>query len=363
MWYKNAIRPILFAQDPETAHERTIELLASASGLATKSSRKPFTHTKLAVCIAGIAFPNPVGLAAGCDKNAKAVLMWHQFGFGFVEVGTVTALPQPGNPRPRVFRLPQAGALINRLGFNSEGSEVVAKRLSKLRRARAHLPVPLGINIGKTKAVSGDDATLDDYKTSYRRLSRLADFVIVNVSSPNTPGLRQWQEKDKLAALLGTLMEESRSLAAKRQSAPTPLFVKISPDMDNSDMADAAEVALELGLAGMIATNTTIARTNESAGFQETGGLSGKPLRDRAAEVLRFLYRETGGKLPLIGVGGIFSAEDAYFRIQCGASLVQCYTALVYEGPFLPRRLNQGLLKLMERDGIKHISELVGTAA
>ena len=240
MLYKNAIRPLLFTQDPELAHERTIELLAKASGLTTKSPRKPLTHSKLAVTLAGIEFPNPVGLAAGCDKNAKAVLMWHQFGFGFVEVGTVTAQPQPGNPRPRVFRLPQAGALINRLGFNSEGSETVAKRLSKLRRARATLPVPLGINIGKTKTVSGDDATLDDYRTSYRRLSRLADFVVVNVSSPNTPGLRQWQEKEKLATLLGTIMEESRSLAAKRQSNPTPLFVKISPDMDDHDMADAA---------------------------------------------------------------------------------------------------------------------------
>lgn len=362
MLYKNALRPLLFTQDPETAHERTIELLASASGLALKSARKPFTHAKLATEIAGIAFPNPIGLAAGCDKNAKAVLLWHQFGFGFVEAGTVTALPQPGNPRPRIFRLPQAGALINRLGFNSEGSEVVAKRLAKLRRARAHFPVPLGINIGKTKAVSGDDATLDDYRTSYRRLSRLADFVVVNVSSPNTPGLRQWQEKDKLVLLLGMLMEESRSLATKRQSNPTPLFVKLSPDMDDSDLADAAGVALELGLSGIIATNTTISRMGTAAGFQETGGLSGKPLRDRAAEVLRFLYQETKGKIPLIGVGGIFSAEDVYFRIQCGASLVQCYTALVYEGPFLPRHLNQGLLKLMERDGVKHISELKGTA-
>jgi dihydroorotate dehydrogenase len=362
MLYKNALRPLLFAQDPESAHERTIELLAKASGLAGKSLRKPFTHHKLTVHLAGLTFPNPVGLAAGCDKNAKAVLMWSQFGFGFVEAGTVTAQPQPGNPRPRVFRFPHEHALINRLGFNSEGSEAVAKRLSRLRRARAHLPVPLGINIGKTKAVSGDDATLDDYRTSYRRLSRLADFVVVNVSSPNTPGLRQWQEKDKLAALLGMLMEESRSLASKRQSEPTPLFVKISPDMDDSDMMDAASVALELGLAGIIATNTTISRSGSAANLQETGGLSGKPLRDRAAEVLRFLYKETGGNIPLIGVGGIFSPEDAYFRIQCGASLVQLYTALVYEGPFLPRHLNQGLLKLMERDGVKHISEVIGTA-
>jgi dihydroorotate dehydrogenase len=362
MIYRRALRPILFTQDPETAHERTIEMLAAANGLPLHAGRRPFTHAKLAVEVAGIRFPNPVGLAAGCDKNARAVAVWPHFGFGFVEVGTITAQPQPGNPKPRLFRVPEHGALVNRLGFNSEGSQAVARRLARLRRHGRALSVPLGINIGKTKLVSGDDATLEDYLTGFRRLSRFAEFVVVNVSSPNTPGLRQWQERDHLQALLGTLTEEAQALARKRETPAVPLFVKISPDMADADMEDVADVALSLGLAGIVATNTTIAREGVVAGVEQSGGLSGKPLRQRANEVMRFLYRNTQGRIPLIGVGGIFTAEDAYARIRSGASLVQLYTGLVYEGPFLPRRINEGLLRLMERDGVKHLSELIGTA-
>lgn len=361
MFYRRALRPLLFAQDPEAAHERTLELLATASGLP--AGRRPFTHARLKMTVAGLEFPNPVGLAAGCDKNAKAIPIWPRFGFGFVEVGTVTAQAQPGNPKPRLFRVPEYGALVNRLGFNSEGSEVVAKRIANLRRKSRALTVPLGINIGKTKIVTGDDAVLDDYRTSLRRLSRLADFLVINVSSPNTPGLRQWQERAKLTLLLGALMEESRTLAAKRGTPPVPVFVKISPDMADADMDDVAEVALDLGLAGIIATNTTIAREGEVARVEQQGGLSGKPLRNRATEVIRTLYRRTQGRLPLIGVGGLFTAEDAYARIRAGASLVQLYTGMIYEGPFLPRTLNQGLLRLMERDGVAHLSELVGVEA
>ncbi len=361
MIYRRAMRPLLFQMDPESAHERTIEMLATATSVPFSASRRAFTHTRLATTVAGIHFPNPIGLAAGCDKNGKAVALWPRFGFGAVEVGTVTAQPQPGNPRPRVFRIPEIGAIVNRLGFNSEGSEVVAKRLAQLRRGRP-LPVPLGINIGKTKLVTGDDAILDDYRDGFRRLSRLADFIVVNVSSPNTPGLRQWQERDKLEALLGTLMEEGKSLAAKRSTEPVPIFVKISPDMAEADMDDVVEVALGLGLAGIIATNTTIRREGSVSNVEETGGLSGKPLRERANEVIRYLYRRSEGKLPLIGVGGIFTAEDAYERIRSGASLVQIYTSLIYEGPYLPRTLNEGMLRLMERDGVGHLSELVGTA-
>ncbi len=363
MIYRRVARPLLFAQDAENAHEHTLEMLARISHLALPPGRDVFTHTRLQVEVAGLSFPNPVGLAAGCDKNARAVPTWPRFGFGFVEVGTVTAQPQGGNPKPRVFRAARHEALVNRLGFNSEGSEAVARRLALLRRRERELPVPLGVNIGKTKIVTGDEAVLEDYRASFRRLSRHADFIVVNVSSPNTPGLRQWQEKDKLGALLGALMDEARSLAQKRTLAPLPVFVKISPDMADGDMADVVEVALEKQLAGIIATNTTIAREGALSNVESNGGLSGKPLRSRATEVIRFLYRCTGGKLPLIGVGGISSAEDAYERLQAGASLIQLYTGLVYEGPFLPKRINQGLLKLMERDGVKHISELVGTGA
>lgn len=363
MIYRRALRPLLFTQDPETAHERTIEMLAAASGLPLHAGCRAFTHARLATVVAGIQFPNPVGLAAGCDKNARAVAVWPHFGFGFVEVGTVTAQPQPGNPKPRVFRVPEHGALVNRLGFNSEGSQAVARRLSRIRRHRRAGVVPLGINIGKTKLVSGDEATLDDYITGFRRLSRFADYVVVNVSSPNTPGLRQLQERSRLQPLLGALMVEAQALGRKRDTKPVPIFVKISPDMADADMVDVVEVALELGLAGIVATNTTIGREGAVAGVEQTGGLSGKPLCARADEVIRFLYRHTQGRLPLIGVGGIFTAEDAYARIRSGASLVQLYTALVYEGPFLPRRINAGLLRLMERDGVTQISELIGTAA
>jgi dihydroorotate dehydrogenase len=360
MIYRRALRPILFTQDPETAHERTIEMLAVVNGLPVHAGRRAFTHARLTSTIAGLRFPNPVGLAAGCDKNGRAVAVWPHFGFGFVEVGTITAQPQPGNPKPRLFRVPEHGALVNRLGFNSEGSQVVARRLARLRRNGRALAVPLGINIGKTKLVSGDEATLEDYLTGLRRLARLADFVVVNVSSPNTPGLRQWQERDKLQILLAALTEEARALGRKRDQTPVPLFVKISPDMADADMEDVVAVALELGLAGIVATNTTIAREGATVGVEQTGGLSGKPLRARANEVMRFLYRHTRGRLPLIGVGGIFTAEDAYERIRSGASLVQLYTGMIYEGPFLPRRINEGLLRLMERDSVTHITDLIG---
>lgn len=361
MFYRSALRPLLFSLDPEEAHERTLGLLGAANSAPLRVGGRAFTNAALTVSLAGLTFPNPVGLAAGCDKNGRAAAIWPRFGFGFVEVGTVTAQPQAGNPKPRVFRLPQQEALINRLGFNSEGAEVVARRLAALRRRPRAMPVPLGINIGKTKKVSGDAATLDDYRLSFRRLSRLADFIVVNVSSPNTPGLRQWQERDKLESLLGALVEEQKALARLRECKPVPIFVKVSPDMDEVDLRDAADVAQELGLAGIVATNTTLAREGALAGVEQQGGLSGKPLRERACQTLRLLYRHTQGRIPLIGVGGIACAEDAYARIKAGASLVQFYTALVYEGPFLPRQINQGLLRLMARDGVKQVAELVGT--
>ena len=363
MIYQRAVRPLLFARDAEAAHEHTIEMLAGMSRLPLPARPGVFTHARLRVEVGGITFPNPVGLAAGCDKNGRAVDVWPRFGFGFVEVGTVTAQPQPGNPKPRVFRVPELGALINRLGFNSDGSEAVARRLALLRRHARALPVPLGVNIGKTKLVTGDDAILEDYRISFRRLSRFADFVVVNVSSPNTPGLREWQEKGKLSSLLGLLISESRSLARKRDMPVVPIWVKISPDMADADMEDVAAVALEEGLAGIIATNTTIARDGVMAQTQNSGGVSGRPLKSRATQVMRFLYAHTRGRLPLIGVGGIASGQDAYERIRAGASLVQIYTGLVYEGPTLPRRVNRELLKLMERDGVTHLSDIVGVDA
>jgi dihydroorotate dehydrogenase len=360
MIYRRVLRPLLFAQDAERAHERTISLLAQMGILVRRS--RPFTHLALRQEIAGIVFPNPVGLAAGCDKNALAVPIWPRLGFGFVEVGTVTAQPQPGNPKPRLFRLPEHKAILNRLGFNSDGADVVAYRLSLVQRGKG-LPFPLGVNIGKTRHVQGEAATLDDYRASFRRLAPYASYIAVNVSSPNTPGLRQWQEKNRLRNLLTLLKEESECQTVARGHRAVPLFVKVSPDMAPEDICDVAEVVLEQRIAGIIATNTTVAREGAFEGLREEGGLSGPPLRERAITTLKRLYRATGGQIPIIGVGGIDSAEEAYERIKAGASLVQIYTALIYEGPFLPLRINQGLLRLLERDGFKHIGEAIGISS
>lgn len=360
MIYRRVLRPLLFAQDAERAHERTISLLAQMGNLVRRSL--PFTHPALRQEIAGIVFPNPVGLAAGCDKNALAVPIWPRLGFGFVEVGTVTAQPQPGNPKPRLFRLPEHKAILNRLGFNSDGADVVAYRLSLVQRGKG-LPFPLGVNIGKTRHAQGEAATLDDYRASFRRLAPYASYIAVNVSSPNTPGLRQWQEKNRLRNLLTLLKEESECQTVARGHRAVPLFVKVSPDMAPEDICDVAEVVLEQRIAGIIATNTTVAREGAFEGLREEGGLSGPPLRERAITTLKRLYRATGGQIPIIGVGGIDSAEEAYERIKAGASLVQIYTALIYEGPFLPLQINQGLLRLLERDGFKHIGEAIGISS
>lgn len=360
MIYRRVLRPLLFAQDAERAHERTISLLAQMGNLVRRSP--PFTHPALRQEIAGIVFPNPVGLAAGCDKNALAVPIWPRLGFGFVEVGTVTAQPQPGNPKPRLFRLPEHKAILNRLGFNSDGADVVAYRLSLVQRGKG-LPFPLGVNIGKTRHVQGEAATLDDYRASFRRLAPYASYIAVNVSSPNTPGLRQWQEKSRLRNLLTLLKEESECQTVARGHRAVPLFVKVSPDMAPEDICDVAEAVLEQRIAGIIATNTTVAREGAFEGLREEGGLSGPPLRERAITTLKRLYRATGGQIPIIGVGGIDSAEEAYERIKAGASLVQIYTALIYEGPFLPLQINQGLLRLLERDGFKHIGEAIGISS
>lgn len=366
MIYRNLFRPMLFTQDPEAAHERTLGILSNAQTAGRWLARHPLTHDRLRVTLAGLHFPNPVGLAAGCDKNGLALTVWPGFGFGFVEIGTVTAQPQPGNPKPRLFRIPEHHAIINRLGFNSEGSEVVARRLARIRCRAQRLPIPIGINIGKTKVVTETSAVLEDYLLSLRRLAPFADYIVVNVSSPNTPGLRQWQERERLSLLLTTLMAEVRNrgyTTPGTEEKPLPVFVKISPDMADADMIDVLEVVHERGLSGIIATNTTLGRSEALAQAGQEGGLSGSPLNTRANEVIRFLARNVNGKIPLIGVGGIRSAEDAYERIRSGASLIQFYTAMIYEGPYLARRINRGLLKLMERDGVRSIEEAVGVEA
>jgi dihydroorotate dehydrogenase len=335
-------RPMLFLTDAESAHG------LSLAGLRMLPRAKPFTAAELRTEIAGLSFPNPVGLAPGYDKNAEVCAAAYGLGFGFVEIGTVTPRPQAGNPRPRLFRLVEDNAVINRMGFNNDGMEIVAGRLAALDRAS--LGGPLGINVGANKD-SVD--RIADYAAAIERLAGLADYVTVNISSPNTPGLRALQDKGALDNLL----------ARVKASMPKqkPVFLKVAPDLEPADIDDISASVIEHGIDALIVSNTTITRSSlQSRYAAEAGGLSGAPLRDLAQQRLLDFRKSTGGALPLIGVGGIASADDAYARIKAGASLVQLYSALVYEGPGLAKRINQGLLALLQRDGFANVGEAVG---
>jgi dihydroorotate dehydrogenase len=351
------LRPLLFTFDSERAHHLAIDALKVVQ--ATTPALSPPSDTRLSQTLWGLQFPNPVGLAAGYDKNAAVPLAWSALGFGFAELGTITAKAQPGNPRPRIFRLPQDAALINRMGFNNDGATAVAQRLIRILPPHRSHPIPLGFNIGKSKVTPLEEAA-DDYVESLERLFPFADYLVVNVSSPNTPELRKLQEPDRLGRLLETLQVRSQQLAAQAHQAAKPLLVKIAPDLSNEELVELARVVLAVGVSGLIATNTTLARAGLRSSISEDGGLSGKPLATRATEVLRVLFRAVEGNLPLIGVGGIFSAEDAYARIRAGASLVQLYTGLIYEGPLLARRIVQRLPRLLTRDHLPHLRDAIG---
>lgn len=337
------IRPLLFALDAERAHGLSLNAMRCLPGAG------PILHLpQLATQLAGLHFPGPVGLAPGYDKNAEIFAKAYRLGFGFVEIGTVTPRPQLGNPQPRLFRLVEDRAVINRMGFNNHGMEVVADRIA--RTARIADTGPLGINIGANK---DSEDRIADYVTAMKRLAPLADYITVNISSPNTPGLRALQDK---AALEDLLLQV-------RNAVPDgpPLFLKVAPDLELADIDDIAAVAISRGVDALIVSNTTVGRSSlRSRHAAEAGGLSGAPLKSLAQQRLADFRRATAAKLPLIGVGGISSAEDAYARIRAGASLVQIYSALVYEGPYLAQRINQGLLQLLKRDGLSHISEAVG---
>jgi dihydroorotate dehydrogenase len=299
---------------------------------------------------AGLELAHPVALAAGLDKDGHAVSGLYALGFSAVEVGTVTPRPQPGNPPPRLFRLPEQGALINRLGFNNAGAEAAATHL----RAALWRPGPLGINIGKNKDTPLDQAA-EDYLLCVSRLAPHADYLVVNASSPNTPGLRQLQEPDRLAALLGQVRARMDAVAPGR-----PLFLKIAPDLGAEAIDGVVDVALAAGAVGLIATNTTITRPFAHPLAGEPGGLSGRPLRFLATETLRRAARRADGRLALWGVGGVATAEDVYERLRAGASVVQVYTGLVYQGPGLVRRLLEGLQALLRRDGFARLSDAIG---
>jgi dihydroorotate dehydrogenase len=350
MLYRHAVRPLLFARgrDPEQIHAEVLGLLAwvarspaltgalrLALGMAGRAN-----GSRLERHVFGLTFPNPIGLAAGFDKNAQAVPALAALGFGFVEVGTVTRVPQPGNPRPRLFRLPEDGALINRMGFNNDGAAVIAARLAHLSR----LPVPLGVSLGKAKVTPLEEAEAD-YLATLDALYPYGDYFAVNVSSPNTPGLSALQERDRLDALLGALAGHLRARAtAEGRSQPRPLLVKVAPDLDEAALEDVVGVCLTRGVDGLIATNTTLARDGLSQPTTELGGLSGRPLQARALAAVRHLHALAGDRLPIIGCGGIATVDDARRFLDAGATLLQLYTAFIYEGPGLPRRLARGLL-------------------
>ncbi|MFY1676061.1 quinone-dependent dihydroorotate dehydrogenase [Streptomyces sp. WMMC905] len=360
--YKTFFRLVFCRVDPERAHGWAFRWIGWASRVPVLRTFVAAVlaprHEELRVEALGLRMHGPVGLAAGFDKNAVAIDGMAMLGFDHVEVGTVTGEPQPGNPRKRLFRLVRDRALINRMGFNNEGSRAVAARLAA--RTPVFRPV-VGVNIGKTKAVPEEEA-VGDYVRSTERLAPYADYLVVNVSSPNTPGLRGLQEVERLRPLLRAVREAAdRAVPARR----VPLLVKIAPDLSDEDVDAVADLAVALGLDGIIATNTTVAReslglTSSPALVREGGGLSGAPLKERSLEVLRRLYARVGDRIVLVGVGGVESAEDAWRRVLAGATLVQGYSAFVYEGPTWARSLHRGLAERLRRSPYATLADAVG---
>ncbi len=339
------ITRLLRALPPETAHDLALRLVA----LAPPRPHRP--RPRLATRLAGLPLAHPVGLAAGFDKDARAVAGLLRLGFAFVEIGTVTPRPQPGNPPPRLFRLVEDRALVNRMGFNSEGLEVVATRLARLRRRRG----PVGANLGVNRESADPIA---DYQAGIARLAPLADYLVVNVSSPNTPGLRDWQRAERLAPLLSALVRRLGETGGRRP----PLFLKIAPDLDEPAAAAIVEVAQDAGIDGLVVANTTTTRPSSlrSPHAREAGGLSGRPLFAPSTALLRTIAARARGRLALVGVGGIDSAETAYAKIRAGACAVQLYTGLVYEGIGLVGRILDGLERLLDRDRLERLEDAIG---
>lgn len=339
--YKFLLRPILFCFDPEKVHYFTFGLIRFAHKLGFGALFKSLyvqKDVRLKRNVFGLEFDNPVGLAAGFDKDAALYNELSNFGFGFVEIGTLTPKPQAGNPKKRLFRLKKDKAIINRMGFNNKGVDAAVDRLKKRRTQ-----IIIGGNIGKNKVTPNTKAT-DDYLHCFEALYDYVDYFVVNVSSPNTPNLRALQEKEPLTALLKTVQK-----ANSQKSKPKPVLLKIAPDLNQDQLRDIIEIVQEAKIDGIIATNTTIAREPLSTSKEKVeaignGGLSGKPLTDRSTEVIRFLHQQSGGEIPIIGVGGIHSPEDALQKLKAGASLVQLYTGFIYEGPALVKAINKALL-------------------
>lgn len=362
MLYSKLAKPVLFRMDPEDCHHLVIGGMSIAQKVPGIPSllrtmygveRMPELETELL----GMHFPLPIGLAAGLDKNAAAVDGFSSIGFGFIEVGTVTPKAQPGNEQPRLFRLPPDDGLINRMGFNNDGTEEMRQNMRR-RRVRT---IPVAVNIGKNKVTPNEQAH-EDYVACIRALYDEGDFFAVNISSPNTPDLRALQHGDELKQLLEAVRSEMDAQGAKRGQPAKPVLVKIAPDMTDEQLEYTVDTIHRSGVSGIIATNTTLGRvglTHRHA--SEAGGLSGKPLKELSTRIIRRVYSQTGGQLPIIGSGGIFDANDAYDKICAGASLVEIYTALIYKGPEVLRELNRGLLERLRRDGFRNLSEAVGS--
>jgi dihydroorotate dehydrogenase len=384
--HRTIVRPMLFAQDAERAHNFALGQLARASRskFACDVIGKIYSAPELSVEVFGLKFSNPVGLAAGMDKFATAVPVWEKFGFGFCELGGVTWHAQPGNPLPRMFRAVADEAIVNRMGFNNPGAEALAQKLAEWRKLGRWPNHPVGINLGKSKITPLEKAA-EDYANSFRVLRPHFDFFVVNVSSPNTPNLRQLQDKSALDEILAALQEVNRKCSAEsvagRSSLGTtseavdyglrttdyqPILVKVAPDLSFEALDEILELVATRNITGVVATNTTILRphTNDfnlQKTYAETGGLSGKPLRARSTEIIHHIFRQTRGQLPIIGVGGIFNADDAWEKITAGASLVQVYTGLIYEGPGLAKKIVAGLIKHMKKEGVRSLKEIVGS--
>lgn len=351
------IRPLVFraSSDPESMHKVVMKLLGIVGSIPPLSwvERQMFTFAdgRLRQNVFGLNFKNPVGLAGGFDKHAEALQGFANLGFGFLEIGTVTKLAQPGNPRPRIVRLEADEALINRMGFNNDGADVLAKRLSGI--ALCQSMAPIGINLGKSKITDLSQAA-EDYLYSFSKLYGYGDYFVVNVSSPNTPGLRQLQDKSFLVEILSAL-NNHRS----RQELKKPILVKTVVDLPLEAIDEVLDVCKSQNIDGLIISNTLLSPNGLKTKTNEVGGLSGKPIRQKSTDYIKHIHQRMP-ELPLVGVGGIFSAADAYEKIKAGASLVQIYTGLIYEGPGLVKKINQGLVKFLERDGFKNIGEAVG---
>jgi len=357
MSFYASIRPLIFKLDPEKAHSLGLTLASGISRVSPLLSiyalRHHVSHPCLQVKSGDLLFDNPIGLAAGLDKNATALPFWQALGFGFIEAGTATAHAQPGQDKPRLFRVPDEKAIVNRLGFPNQGAEKISATIKTHK-----LSIPLGINIGKSKIAPIEEA-VSDYLKSFTLLAPYADYVTINVSSPNTPGLRDMQTAKYLLSLFDALNQKNKELVSEHGITTRPIFVKISPDLSPAEIEEVTGCALEKGLHGIIATNThpTSGSWAERYG---AGGISGRPIYDQSNDVIRRVFRQVRGRLLIVGCGGIFTAEDAYCKIKAGASLVQLYTGLIYEGPNLITQINRGLIALLQRDGISQIEQAVG---